>query len=194
MCSWVCSAAAWATRLAEAAGRAERHEAEGLLAFVGYRGALGLPAADLPHVDRRLVEIARALATRPSVLLLDEPAAGLMRADKVLLTGVLRRLADAGLAIVLVEHDMALVMGISDHHGGARCRPADRRWRARRGARRGEGARRLPRHRRDRRPPARGPAAGRANAAADRRGAKARAIARWPCSTPSLSRSGGANW
>ena len=101
--------------LAEAAGRAERQQAEGLLAFVGYRGALGLPAADLPHVDRRLVEIARALAIRPSVLLLDEPAAGLMRADKVLLTGVLRRLADAGLAIVLVEHDLALVMGISDH-------------------------------------------------------------------------------
>ena len=101
--------------LAEAAGRAERQQAEGLLAFVGYRGALGLAAADLPHVDRRLVEIARALAIRPSVLLLDEPAAGLMRADKVLLTGVLRRLADAGLAIVLVEHDLALVMGISDH-------------------------------------------------------------------------------
>ena len=101
--------------LAEAASRAERQQAEGLLAFVGYRGALGLPAADLPHVDRRLVEIARALAIRPSVLLLDEPAAGLMRADKVLLTGVLRRLADAGLAIILVEHDLALVMGISDH-------------------------------------------------------------------------------
>ena len=100
---------------AEAATAAERRDAEGLLAFVGYRGALALPAADLPHVDRRLVEIARALATRPGVLLLDEPAAGLMRADKVLLTGVLRRLADAGLAVILVEHDMALVMGISDH-------------------------------------------------------------------------------
>jgi branched-chain amino acid transport system ATP-binding protein len=49
------------------------------------------------------------------VLLLDEPAAGLMRADKAVLTGVLRRLADAGLAVILVEHDMTLVMGISDH-------------------------------------------------------------------------------
>ena len=56
--------------------------AEGLLAFVGYTGALDTPAQDLPHVDRRLVEIARAVATRPEVLLLDEPAAGLMRADK----------------------------------------------------------------------------------------------------------------
>jgi ABC-type branched-subunit amino acid transport system ATPase component/ABC-type branched-subunit amino acid transport system permease subunit len=100
---------------AAAAGSAERREAEGLLAFVGYKGPLGVPARDLPHVDRRLVEIARALATRPSVLLLDEPAAGLMRADKVLLVGVLRQLAAAGLAVILVEHDMALVMGLSDH-------------------------------------------------------------------------------
>jgi branched-chain amino acid transport system ATP-binding protein len=98
-----------------AAGTSERGEAEGLLAFVGYKGPLEVPARDLPHVDRRLVEIARALATRPRVLLLDEPAAGLMRADKVLLVGVLRRLAEAGLAVILVEHDMALVMGLSDH-------------------------------------------------------------------------------
>jgi branched-chain amino acid transport system ATP-binding protein/branched-chain amino acid transport system permease protein len=100
---------------AEAATAEGRRDAEGLLAFVGYKGALGVPAADLSHVDRRLVEIARALATRPRVLLLDEPAAGLMRADKARLTTVLRRLAEAGLTVMLVEHDMALVMGISDH-------------------------------------------------------------------------------
>ncbi|WP_296519703.1 branched-chain amino acid ABC transporter ATP-binding protein/permease [Rhodoplanes sp.] len=88
--------------------------AEALLAFVGYRGALATPAADLPHVDRRLVEIARALAMRPRVLLLDEPAAGLMRADKDALSGLLRRIADLGIAVILVEHDMQLVMGISD--------------------------------------------------------------------------------
>src|SRR4029077_4786094 len=74
-----------------------------------------VPAGALAHVDRRLVEIARALATAPAVLLLDEPAAGLMRADKAALSGVLRKLADAGLAVILVEHDMGLVMGISDH-------------------------------------------------------------------------------
>jgi branched-chain amino acid transport system ATP-binding protein len=86
----------------------------GLLDFVGYRGALEIPAGDLPHVDRRLVEIARALAMRPHVLLLDEPAAGLMRADKIELSKLLRRIADLGIAVILVEHDMPLVMGISD--------------------------------------------------------------------------------
>jgi ABC-type branched-subunit amino acid transport system ATPase component len=71
-------------------------------------------AADLPHVDRRLVEIARALATRPAVLLLDEPAAGLSRADKEALAALLRRIAQSGVAVLLVEHDMEIVMGISD--------------------------------------------------------------------------------
>ncbi|MBW8904459.1 MAG: ATP-binding cassette domain-containing protein [Betaproteobacteria bacterium] len=87
---------------------------EALLAFVGYRGDLDAPAASLPHVDKRLVEIARALATRPSVLLLDEPAAGLAREDKARLAGLLRRIAESGIAVVLVEHDMPVVMGISD--------------------------------------------------------------------------------
>src|SRR5206468_5583049 len=68
----------------------------------------------LPHVDRRLTEIARALATRPSVLLLDEPAAGLDDEDTARLDKTLQRLARLGLAIVLVEHDMSLVMSVSD--------------------------------------------------------------------------------
>jgi len=93
----------------------ETAAAEGLLAFVGYGGALAAPAASLAHVDRRLVEIARALATRPKVLLLDEPAAGLSRADKTHLGGILRAIAGAGVAVILVEHDMAMVMSISDH-------------------------------------------------------------------------------
>src|SRR3954465_7203505 len=88
--------------------------AEGLLSFVNYRGDRAARAADLPHVDKRLVEIARALATRPSVLLLDEPAAGLSREDKQTLAALLRRIADSGIAVVLVEHDMDVVMGISD--------------------------------------------------------------------------------
>jgi ABC-type branched-subunit amino acid transport system ATPase component/ABC-type branched-subunit amino acid transport system permease subunit len=101
--------------MSAAADEADIRSAEGLLAFVGYQDALARPAGDLPHVDRRLVEIARALAMRPRVLLLDEPAAGLMSSDKDALSGLLRRIADAGIAVILVEHDMRLVMGISDH-------------------------------------------------------------------------------
>ena len=90
-------------------------DAESLAGFVGYAGDLDAPAAGLAHVDKRLVEIARALASRPAVLLLDEPAAGLSREDKSRLGALLRRIADSGVAVVLVEHDMAVVMGISDH-------------------------------------------------------------------------------
>ncbi|MDM0043518.1 branched-chain amino acid ABC transporter ATP-binding protein/permease [Variovorax dokdonensis] len=92
---------------------AVREHARILLAFCGYRGPLDIPAADLPHVDRRLVEIARALATRPQMLLLDEPAAGLSREDKERLGELLERIAHSGIGVLVVEHDMELVMGIS---------------------------------------------------------------------------------
>ena len=85
-----------------------------LLAFVGYGGDVYQQAANLPFVDRRLVEIARALACRPQVLLLDEPAAGLSKADKDTLAQLIRRIASSGLKVILIEHDMDLVMGISD--------------------------------------------------------------------------------
>ncbi|MDQ2990226.1 MAG: ATP-binding cassette domain-containing protein, partial [Pseudomonadota bacterium] len=85
-----------------------------LLVYCGYQGALATAAAGLAHVDRRLVEIARALAADPDVLLLDEPAAGLSSDDKQKLAQLLRRIADAGISVVLVEHDMTLVMDISD--------------------------------------------------------------------------------
>ncbi len=88
--------------------------ARALLSLVGYSGPETQLAATLSHVDRRLIEIARALGTAPAVLLLDEPAAGLDDADTVKLGALLQRLARAGLAVVLVEHDMALVMSISD--------------------------------------------------------------------------------
>ena len=101
--------------LAAIASRADDRAAQALLNFVGYHGPLETVAGDLPHVDRRLIEIARALASRPRALLLDEPAAGLMRADKAALSMLIRRIADLGVAVILVEHDMTLVMGISDH-------------------------------------------------------------------------------
>jgi branched-chain amino acid transport system ATP-binding protein len=95
-------------------GEAPAALARALLSLVGYSGPESRLAATLSHVDRRLIEIARALATAPAVLLLDEPAAGLDDADTVKLGGLLQRLARAGLAVVLVEHDMALVMSVSD--------------------------------------------------------------------------------
>jgi len=89
--------------------------AESLLAFVGYAGALDQLAGALSHVDKRLVEIARALAIRPAVLALDEPAAGLDAKDTAAIDKLLRKLADIGIAVILVEHDMELVMGVSSH-------------------------------------------------------------------------------
>ena len=91
-----------------------RRRAAALLDFCGYAGRRDARAADLAHVDRGLVEIARALALDPEVLLLDEPAAGLSRADKTRLAGLLQRIAGAGMTLLLVEHDMTLVMAISD--------------------------------------------------------------------------------
>ena len=89
--------------------------AEGLLAFVGYSGALERSVGGLAHVDKRVVEIARALAIQPRVLCLDEPAAGLGPRDTERLGKLLRQVADAGVAVVLVEHYMHLIMGLSDH-------------------------------------------------------------------------------
>ena len=89
--------------------------ARALLAFVGYAGDVDRQAAALPHIDKRLVEVARALALKPRVLMLDEPAAGLGPADTEKLGILLRKIAAAGIAVVLIEHDMSLVMTISDH-------------------------------------------------------------------------------
>ena len=103
-----------AGRTASDAG-APSETVEALLAFVGYAGPVEQLASALPHVDKRLVEIARALAIRPAVLLLDEPAAGLGHQDTADLGRLLRRIAESGVAVVIVEHDMTLVMEISDH-------------------------------------------------------------------------------
>src|SRR6202021_1466891 len=91
-------------------GEASVDLARALLALVGFTGPDPRLAATLPHVDRRLVEVARALATAPAVLLLDEPAAGLSEADTAKLGGLLQRLARAGLGGGLGGHDMWLGM------------------------------------------------------------------------------------
>jgi ABC-type branched-subunit amino acid transport system ATPase component/ABC-type branched-subunit amino acid transport system permease subunit len=89
--------------------------ARGLLRFVGVDGDLDRPADSLPHGEKRLVEIARSLALRPKVLLLDEPAAGLSKGDKQRLTQLLRKIADLGISVIIVEHDMSIIMALSDH-------------------------------------------------------------------------------
>jgi len=89
-------------------------EAERLLRLVGLASWTTALAADMPHGLRRLVEIARALATRPRLLLLDEPAAGLNTAETTALAEALYRIRDQGTTIVVVEHDMGLVMEVSD--------------------------------------------------------------------------------
>lgn len=94
--------------------RLAREEAERLLRMVGLEHEADLPAGDLPHGQRRLLEIARALAARPGLMLLDEPAAGLNSAETEQLGETLRRIRDAGVTVVVVEHDMGLVMEVSD--------------------------------------------------------------------------------
>lgn len=87
---------------------------EQLLRAVGYQGSCLTLAGALAHVDRRLVEIARALAACPAFVLLDEPAAGLSAEEKIQLAAVLKNIANAGIGVLVIEHDMTLVMNISD--------------------------------------------------------------------------------
>jgi branched-chain amino acid transport system permease protein len=89
-------------------------EAERQLARIGMENQGHELAGNLALGPQRLVEIARALATDPSLLLLDEPAAGLRHKEKQALSDVLRQLKAEGLSILLVEHDMEFVMGLTD--------------------------------------------------------------------------------
>ena len=97
------------------AERACREEAAELLAFVGLEGWIRADAAAMPYGALKRLEIARALATRPRLLLLDEPAAGLNPTEMLQIDRLIGRLAERGVKVVLVEHNMRLVMGVSDH-------------------------------------------------------------------------------
>ena len=101
-------------RLDRAEERSLMREAEAQLARIGMRESMHELAGNLPLGSQRLMEIARALAVDPILLLLDEPAAGLRHKEKQGLADVLRQLRDEGLSILLVEHDMDLVMGLVD--------------------------------------------------------------------------------
>jgi branched-chain amino acid transport system ATP-binding protein len=94
--------------------REARAQAQRLLELVGIGHRAGHVARNLPYGDQRRLEIARAVATHPRVLLLDEPGAGMNQTEKHGLVELIRTLRDTGLTIVLIEHDMGLVMGISD--------------------------------------------------------------------------------
>jgi branched-chain amino acid transport system ATP-binding protein len=85
-----------------------------LLEFVGIADRAADKARNLPYGYQRRLEIARALATEPKLLCLDEPAAGFNPAEKEELMGLIRRIRDDGYTVLLIEHDMRLVMGVTD--------------------------------------------------------------------------------
>ncbi len=89
-------------------------EAHHWLDFVGYAGSRGVPIRNLSYGQQKQVEIARALARKSELLLLDEPAAGLNYSEKQILLELCNRIRDLGTAIVLIEHDMGLVMEVSE--------------------------------------------------------------------------------
>ena len=89
-------------------------EAMDLLKFVGIARQANQYARNLPYGQQRRLEIARALATEPKLLLLDEPAAGFTPQEKVELMNLVRKILDRGITVFLIEHDMKVVMGISE--------------------------------------------------------------------------------
>lgn len=94
--------------------REARRMAMEILEFVGLRDMADVRSVDLPFGWQRFIEIARALATQPRLLLLDEPASGLNAVETSQLAGLLREIRGRGVTLLLVEHDMSLTMDISD--------------------------------------------------------------------------------
>ena len=95
--------------------RESRDEAAALMRFVGLDAFLDAQADAMPYGALKRLEIARALGGRPKLLLLDEPAAGLNPTETQAIDALILRLAQSGVTVVLVEHNMRLVMGVSDH-------------------------------------------------------------------------------
>lgn len=98
-------------RREETENRARAHE---ILKFIGIDEYSDRLAKNLPYGVQRRLEIARAMGTSPKLLLLDEPAAGFNPAEKVELATLIKKIRDAGYTVLLIEHDMSLIMGISD--------------------------------------------------------------------------------
>jgi branched-chain amino acid transport system ATP-binding protein len=93
---------------------AANDEAMELLRFMGLTSKADALAGGLSYGDQRRLEIARAMATKPRLLCLDEPAAGFNPAEKQKLMDLIRRVRDRGFTVLLIEHDMRLVMGVTD--------------------------------------------------------------------------------
>jgi branched-chain amino acid transport system ATP-binding protein len=91
-----------------------REKAAELMTYVGLDAYLGAEASAMPYGALKRLEIARALAARPRILFLDEPAAGFNPTETAEIDGLVRKIADSGITVVLVEHDMKMVMNISD--------------------------------------------------------------------------------
>jgi branched-chain amino acid transport system ATP-binding protein len=88
---------------------------EELMEFFGLSQFADTPAGDLPYGAQRKVEMARALAADPEILILDEPAAGLNENETIELTGIIRKIKEMGLGIMMIEHDMEMVMNLTDY-------------------------------------------------------------------------------
>ena len=94
--------------------RSAIEKAAALLQFVGIAHRGEEKAKNLPYGDQRRLEIARALATEPKLLCLDEPAAGFNPSEKAALIDLIQAIRDDGYTVLLIEHDMRLVMGVTD--------------------------------------------------------------------------------
>lgn len=93
-----------------------------MLEFIGLENKKTNPAGSLPYGEQRKLEIARALVSSPAIVLLDEPAAGMNPAESNSLTKLIKKIKNEGKTVILIEHHMQVVMGISDriivlHHG-----------------------------------------------------------------------------
>jgi len=106
--------AAFRTKAARTEEQAIHQRANDLLSFVGLAEYARSPATDLPFGLQRKLEIARALATDPALILLDEPAAGLNNTESQELITLIKEIRDQGVTVLLVEHDMGVVMGLAD--------------------------------------------------------------------------------
>ncbi len=102
------------TRFQKAEENAITESANKFLEFVGLKGRGEEIASSMPYGDQRRLEIARALATDPHLLMLDEPAAGMNPQESRDLMNLIRRIRDKGITILLIEHDMKVVMGVCE--------------------------------------------------------------------------------